>query len=146
MNARLQVCTDGGCQPNPGPGGWAVVVECEEGWEVEASGHDEDTTNNRMEMTAAIAALERFAGRKIVLRTDSLYLRNGITAWIKGWKRKGWRNSSGDPVKNSDLWMRLDELAAHTDVDWQWVRGHDGDPGNELADRAATYARVKAFG
>ena len=143
---RLRVYTDGGCSPNPGPGGWAVVAEEDGRLQVVLSGTEADTTNNRMEITAALAALRKYAGRPICLSTDSQYLRDGICTWIKNWKRNGWRTSRREAVKNSDLWRRLDELAAGADVQWVWVRGHTGNPGNEMADQAVGRARSEAFG
>ena len=142
----LHVYTDGGCSPNPGPGGWAVVVEEGGSMQVALAGAEADTTNNRMEMTAAVEALARYAGCRIRLSTDSQYLHNGICDWIKSWKGNGWRTADGKAVKNCDLWKRLDALAGAAEVHWVWVRGHSGNPGNEMADQAAVAARRKAFG
>ena len=138
----VEIWTDGGCRPNPGPGGWGVLLRYK-GHERELSGSDPDTTNNRMELTAAAAALEAMKRPcKIVLYTDSEYVRNGITRWHTGWVRKNWRNASGDPVKNMDLWQRLLDAAKPHEVTWRWVRGHSGVPENERVDQLATEARV----
>ena len=142
---RVQVWTDGGCKPNPGPGGWAAILRFGEA-EKELSGADPATTNNRMELTAAAAALEALTKPcDVVLYTDSQYVQNGITRWHTGWVRKNWRNAAGDPVANMDLWRRLLAAAAPHKVDWQWVRGHAGDPMNERADALATVARDRAL-
>jgi ribonuclease HI len=137
----VEIWTDGGCKPNPGPGGWAAILRFRDTVR-ELSGAEGDTTNNRMELTAAaeaLAALKRPC--RIVLHTDSEYLKNGITRWHIGWVRKNWRTAGGDPVKNMDLWRRiLDAAKAHT-IEWRWVRGHSGDPMNERADQLATVAR-----
>jgi len=142
--ARLvEVWTDGGCRPNPGPGGWAAVLRYG-AHERELSGAEPETTNNRMELTAAIAALEALNRPcRVVLHTDSEYLRNGVTRWVKGWVRNNWRNSARDPVANMALWQRLLAAAAPHEVDWRWVRGHAGDPMNERVDRLATEARER---
>lgn len=137
----VEVWTDGGCKPNPGPGGWAAILRFA-GQERELSGAEAATTNNRMELTAAAAALEALKRPcKVVLHTDSEYVRNGVTRWSTGWVRKGWRNASGDPVKNMDLWRRVLDAAKAHEVEWRWVRGHAGDEMNERADRLATLAR-----
>ena len=143
---QVRVYTDGGCSPNPGPGGWAVVIEHGDSMQVALDGAEADTTNNRMEMTAAIGALEKYSGCRIILSTDSQYLHNGIREWIEDWKANGWRTAAGKAVKNCDLWRRLDALASASEVHWQWVRGHSGNPGNEMADQAAVAARRRAFG
>ena len=139
---RLFAYTDGACSGNPGPGGWGVVLEAVRDGEVvkrrELSGAEADTTNNRMELMAAIAALEtleRPAG--VTLVTDSAYLRDGITKWIHGWKRNGWKTAAKAPVKNADLWRRLDAAEAPHEVRWEWIRGHAGHPQNERADALA---------
>jgi ribonuclease HI len=139
----VEIWTDGGCRPNPGPGGWSALLKFR-GTVKELSGAAPQTTNNRMELTAAAEALEALKRPcTVVLHTDSQYLRDGITRWHTGWVRKNWRNAAGDPVKNMDLWRRiLDAAAAHV-VDWRWVRGHAGDVMNERADRLATEAREK---
>ncbi|MEM8850679.1 MAG: ribonuclease HI [Pseudomonadota bacterium] len=134
--------TDGACSGNPGPGGWGALLIARNGDAVvkerELKGGEADTTNNRMELMAAISALEAL-GRpsKLTVVTDSAYVKGGITAWMHGWKRNGWRTSTKKPVKNEDLWRRLDEAAARHDVTWEWVRGHAGHPENERADELA---------
>ena len=137
----VEIWTDGGCKPNPGPGGWAAILRMGK-HERELMGAEAVTTNNRMELTAAAAALEALSrpGR-VLLHTDSEYVRNGITRWHTGWVRRNWRNAAGDPVANMDLWRRLLAAAAGHEVDWRWVRGHAGDAMNERADRLATAAR-----
>jgi ribonuclease HI len=138
----VQIWTDGGCKPNPGPGGWAAILRYS-GHERELSGADPASTNNRMELTAAAAALEALKRPcRVVLHTDSEYLRNGITRWSDGWVRRNWRNAAGDPVANMDLWRRLIDAAARHRVEWRWIRGHAGDPMNERADALATAARL----
>ena len=134
---RVVIHTDGACSGNPGPGGWGAVLEFN-GHERELSGGAPQTTNNRMELTAAIEALRALKGRCLVeLHTDSEYLRNGISKWIQGWKRNGWRTSGKKPVKNAELWQALEALAALHDVKWHWVRGHAGHDLNERADELA---------
>jgi ribonuclease HI len=137
----VEVWTDGGSKPNPGPGGWAAILRFR-GVEKELSGAEPATTNNRMELTAAAAALEALKRPcRVVLHTDSEYVKNGITRWHTGWVRKNWRSSTGDPVKNMDLWKRLLAAAAQHKIEWRWVRGHAGDVMNERADALATAAR-----
>ena len=137
----VEIWTDGGCRPNPGPGGWAAILRFG-ATERELSGADTATTNNRMELTAAAMALEALKRPcRVVLHTDSEYLRNGITRWHTGWVRKGWRNAAGDPVANMDLWRRILDAAKPHAIDWQWVRGHSGNTMNERADVLATEAR-----
>lgn len=133
----IDVYTDGACSGNPGPGGWGVVIIAD-GETRELSGGDSATTNNRMEMTAAIEALNatRSLG-PIALHTDSQYLKNGVTQWMARWKKNGWRTADRKPVKNKDLWEKLDELIAGRRISWRWVKGHNGDPGNERADELA---------
>ncbi len=145
------IYTDGACSGNPGPGGWGTLIEFADGQAHELGGRDKATTNNRMEMQAAIAALEFLLkfyseadldGGSVILHTDSEYLKNGITKWIKGWKRKGWKTSAGKPVLNQDLWQQLDELTESLSsedltIDWRYVRGHIGNPGNERCDAIA---------
>lgn len=129
--------TDGACSGNPGPGGWGVLLRWN-GVEKELKGGEPDTTNNRMELMAAISALESLKRSvPIRLHTDSQYVKNGITTWIHGWKKNGWRTASKDPVKNEDLWRRLDELVARHQVEFHWVKGHAGHPENERADQLA---------
>ena len=137
----VEIWTDGGCKPNPGPGGWAAILRFR-GVEKELSGGETATTNNRMELTAAAAALEALKKPStVVVYTDSEYVRNGITRWMTGWVRKNWRSSTGDPVKNMELWRRLLEAAKPHEIEWKWVRGHSGDVMNERADQLATLAR-----
>ena len=134
---EVVIYTDGACSGNPGPGGWGVVMSCQ-GKEKEMYGFDPLTTNNRMELTAAIQALEALTRPVTVsLHTDSTYVLNGITKWIQGWQRNGWKTAAKKPVKNDDLWRRLTEAMRPHDVNWVWVKGHAGDPGNERADALA---------
>ena len=129
--------TDGACKGNPGPGGWGALLRGG-GHEKELFGGEPATTNNRMELLAvieALAALKRPC--QVDLYLDSQYVRQGITSWIHGWKKKGWRTAAGQPVKNIELWQRLDALVGSHDVQWHWVKGHSGDPGNERADALA---------
>ena len=131
------IYTDGACSGNPGPGGWGALVE-RDGAREALSGGEALTTNNRMELMAAIEALAAVpAGSKVVLYTDSQYVKGGITGWIHGWKRNGWKTSARKPVKNEDLWRRLDEAIGRHTVEWRWVKGHAGHPGNERADELA---------
>jgi ribonuclease HI len=140
----VEIWTDGGCKPNPGPGGWGAILRFR-GVERELSGGEPATTNNRMELTAAAAALEALTRPcRVVLHTDSEYVRNGITRWHEGWVRRKWRNAAGDPVANMDLWRRLLDAAARHEIEWRWIRGHAGDDMNERADRLATEARERA--
>ena len=133
----VEIYSDGACRGTPGPGGWGVLLRYN-GQEKELWGGEADTTNNRMELMAAIRALEALKRRsRVKLYTDSLYVMKGISSWIKDWKRRGWRTADKKPVKNVDLWQRLEELAAKHDIEWQWVRGHAGHPENERADRLA---------
>lgn len=139
----VEIWTDGGCKPNPGPGGWGVLLRYK-GTERELSGGETATTNNRMELTAAAEALEALKRPCVVsLHTDSEYVRNGITRWHTGWVRRNWRNASGDPVANMDLWRRLLDAAKPHDVSWHWVKGHSGVPENERVDQLATEARIR---
>ncbi len=140
----VEIWTDGGCKPNPGPGGWAAILRAR-GVERELSGGAAETTNNRMELTAAIESLSALKKPcRVVLRTDSEYVKNGITRWHQGWVRKNWRNAAGDPVKNMDLWKLLLAAEKPHSVEWKWVRGHSGDVMNERADVLATKARDEA--
>ena len=133
----VEIFTDGACSGNPGPGGWGAVLRWN-GTEKELSGGEEETTNNRMEMMAAIAALEALKRPvSIRLTTDSVYLRDGITKWIHGWKRNGWKTAAKKPVKNADLWQRLDAARQNHQVEWAWVKGHAGHEENERADKLA---------
>jgi ribonuclease HI len=141
--ALVEIWTDGGCKPNPGPGGWAAILRFGT-VERELSGAEAATTNNRMELTAAAEALEALTRPcTVALHTDSEYLRNGITRWTTGWVRKNWRSASGDPVANIDLWKRILAAAQRHEIDWRWVRGHSGDTMNERADVLATEARAR---
>jgi ribonuclease HI len=134
---RVDVFTDGACAGNPGPGGWGVLLRYG-AREKEMCGGEPATTNNRMEMMAAIRALETLSEAvEVHLHTDSQYVQLGITSWLAQWKRRGWKTADKKPVKNVDLWQRLDALAAAHDVRWRWVKGHAGDPGNERADELA---------
>ena len=140
MNDAVEIFTDGACRGNPGPGGWGAVLRYG-GHEKLLSGTSNDTTNNRMELTAAIEALEALRRPcRVRLTTDSTYVKNGITQWLVGWKRRGWRTADRRPVKNCDLWSRLERVAAAHDVEWVWVRGHAGHEGNEKADALARSA------
>ena len=135
--ANVEIYTDGACRGNPGPGGWGALLICGQR-EKELYGGERETTNNRMEMLAAIRALEALKVRSnVTLYTDSSYVMKGITSWIDGWKKRGWKTASRKPVKNEDLWRRLDSIAAGHEVHWRWVRGHTGVPGNERADQLA---------
>ena len=133
----VEIYTDGACKGNPGPGGWGALLTCD-GQERELFGGEPSTTNNRMELTAVIEALSALKRpSRVILHTDSQYVQKGITEWIRGWKAKGWKTASKTPVKNVDLWMKLDDLAARHHVDWRWVKGHAGHDGNERADALA---------
>ena len=135
--SEVVVYTDGACRGNPGPGGWGVWLKSGE-HEKEMFGGESLTTNNRMELTAPIEALVSLKRPcKVTIYTDSQYVRQGITTWIHGWKARGWLTADKKPVKNVELWQRLDTLNASHDVTWRWVKGHSGDPGNERADRLA---------
>ncbi|OWU85748.1 ribonuclease H [Oceanicola sp. 22II-s10i] len=134
--------TDGACSGNPGPGGWGVLLQAKDGETVlkerALNGGEPVTTNNRMELMAAISALEALGrGTDITVVTDSQYVKNGVTGWIHGWKRNGWKTSAKKPVKNVELWQRLDEAQARHRVTWEWVKGHAGHPENERADELA---------
>ena len=139
LDGALVIYTDGACSGNPGPGGWGVVMY-HGNRSKEFYGGESSTTNNRMEMMAAIKAIEAIKPNykgPIVLFTDSTYVLKGITEWIVGWKKRGWKKSDKKPVVNKDLWQRLDALNAARDIRWEWVKGHDGDLGNERADELA---------
>ena len=140
MSRVVEIYTDGACRGNPGPGGWGAVLRYN-GVEKELWGAEDPTTNNRMELTAAIRALESLKrGCRVALTTDSEYVKNGITRWLAGWKRKGWKTADRKPVKNVDLWQRLDEACRRHEVEWHWVRGHSGHAENERADALANHA------
>jgi ribonuclease HI len=134
----VEIYTDGACSGNPGPGGWGAVLRYGSRTKEICGGESSGTTNNRMELMAAIRALESLTKPATVrLHTDSVYLRSGITSWLPKWKRNGWRTADNKPVKNADLWQRLEAAAQRHRVSWLWVRGHAGDPGNERADALA---------
>lgn len=134
---KIYIYTDGACKGNPGRGGWGVLMIYQE-TEKEFFGGEKETTNNRMEMTAAIKGLTQLKRPcEVVLTTDSQYLRKGITEWIKNWKKRGWKTASKQPVKNMDLWKQLDELVKQHEVTWNWVKGHSGHTENEKADELA---------
>ena len=137
MTKRVAIWTDGACSGNPGPGGWGAILTCD-GTEKELCGGDADTTNNRMELMAAIASLEALTRPCAVdLHTDSQYLRGGVMTWIHNWKKRGWTTADKKPVKNIELWKRLDEARARHEVEWHWVKGHAGNELNERADERA---------
>jgi len=140
---NVDIHTDGACLGNPGPGGWAALLRWR-GIERELAGGEADTTNNRMELMAAIAALEALKEScDAVLHTDSQYVRQGITEWMPNWLRRNWKTAGGDPVKNRDLWERLHAANKRHKVDWRWVKGHAGDPDNERVDQLARAEAVK---
>ncbi|MBI3772585.1 MAG: ribonuclease HI [Gammaproteobacteria bacterium] len=140
MSDRVDIFTDGACRGNPGPGGWGAILRYKEN-EKTLSGAEPHTTNNRMELMAAIAALESLKRScRVNVTTDSQYVRQGITEWMANWKRRGWKTADRKPVKNIDLWQRLDEAASRHQVEWHWVRGHTGHPENEQADALANQA------
>ncbi|MEP5152295.1 ribonuclease HI [Planktotalea sp.] len=139
---KLTAYTDGACSGNPGPGGWGVLMRATEGDEIlkqrELNGGAELTTNNQMELMAAISALEALErAAELTIVTDSTYVKNGVTGWIHGWKRNGWKTAAKKPVKNVELWQRLDQAQARHQVVWEWVKGHAGHPENERADELA---------
>lgn len=145
MNAEtIYIYTDGACKGNPGPGGWGALLVAI-GHRKEISGGEANTTNNRMEMTAVIRALELLKRPSTVeVHTDSQYVQKGISEWLAGWKRRNWRTADGKPVKNQDLWQRLDALAQQHRIEWIWVRGHNGHPENERADQLANQGVLQA--
>jgi ribonuclease HI len=137
LSEVIEIFTDGACKGNPGPGGWGALLRLGTK-EKELCGGEPLTTNNRMELTAVIRALEALKRHsKVKLHTDSQYVQKGISEWIDGWKRRGWKTADKKPVKNVDLWLQLDQLAAQHDIEWLWVRGHTGHEGNERADLLA---------
>jgi ribonuclease HI len=142
---RITIHTDGSCLGNPGPGGWACHLSNKQRERL-LTGGVADTTNNRMELMAVIKALEALErpGRLVSVVTDSKYVTDGITQWLPNWMANGWRTSAKKAVKNADLWQRLDQLAGAHEIEWLWVRGHSGNPGNELVDRAANEAAHRA--
>lgn len=143
---KVDIFTDGACKGNPGPGGWGVILRMGR-HEKEMSGSEPDTTNNRMEMTAVIRGLKALIEPcDVTVYTDSKYVIDGITKWVHGWKRNGWVNASKQPVRNADLWHDLIEAALRHQIDWQWVRGHDGHVENERADKLASDAALSVNG
>ncbi len=140
MNKKVDIYTDGACSGNPGPGGWGVLIKIDNE-NIELSGGDRETTNNRMELMAAIKALEEIdKDYEITLYTDSNYVKDGITSWISNWKENNWKTASKKDVKNKELWMRLDEAIKDKNISWVWVKGHSGNAGNEQADYLARSA------
>ena len=137
MQEQIEIFTDGACRGNPGPGGWGVLLRYQ-GKERTLHGGEVETTNNRMELMAAIIGLESLQGSyRVTLTTDSKYVTNGITNWIENWKKKAWKTAAKKPVKNEDLWRRLDEVSQQHEINWQWVKGHSGHRENELVDALA---------
>lgn len=135
--SEVEIFTDGACRGNPGPGGWGALLVAGTRRK-ELCGGESETTNNRMELTAAIRALQALKRRShVILYTDSQYVRRGIEQWMAAWKQRGWKTASRKPVKNQDLWKQLDDLSRRHDVEWRWVKGHSGHPGNERADELA---------
>ncbi len=133
----IEIYTDGACRGNPGPGGWGALL-CYKGSEREVCGGERDTTNNRMELMAAIEGLRALTEDcNVILTTDSQYVRKGITEWLANWKKNGWKTAAKKPVKNADLWLALDEASALHQIDWRWVKGHSGHRENEMADQLA---------
>ena len=143
MDNRIYIYTDGACKGNPGPGGWGALLKYKE-HKKEINGFSKNTTNNIMELTAVIESLLIIKQKSdITIITDSNYVKDGITKWITNWKNKGWKTSSKKPVKNKDLWKKLDDLSNNHNIKWEWVRGHTGNPGNERADQLANEAIIK---
>ena len=139
-NDMVEIFTDGACRGNPGPGGWGLLLRYK-GNEKQLKGAEKETTNNRMELMAAIMGLESLTrNAKVMLTTDSTYVKNGINQWIHNWKKNGWKTAAKKPVKNVDLWQRLDQAIAEHDVSWAWVKGHSGHRENEIADQLANDA------
>ena len=138
---KYVIYTDGACSGNPGPGGWGAVILDEEKNETNISGREKNTTNNRMELMAPIMALKKIKKTsEVIIYTDSTYLKNGITIWIKKWEKNNWKNTNKKPVKNKDLWIILNELSKEQIIDWRWVKAHAGNKYNEIADKLATKA------
>jgi ribonuclease HI len=138
VTQKVEIWTDGGCKGNPGPGGWGAILKYGDKLK-ELKGGEAHTTNNRMELMAAISALEALTRDcEILLHTDSQYVRQGVTSWMQNWKRNGWRTADKKPVKNEELWRRLDDARQRHVIDWRWVKGHAGNPMNERADELAT--------
>jgi len=143
---QVELFTDGACSGNPGPGGWGAILRSK-GTEKELSGGEKDTTNNRMEMMAVIEGLEALQrGCAVKVVTDSQYVMKGMQEWLPGWKKRNWKTASKQPVKNVDLWQRLEKAAERHELEWEWVRGHQGHPENERADQLAVDAREKIAG
>lgn len=143
--SSVEIYTDGACRGNPGPGGWGVLLLTDD-TEKELCGGDIATTNNRMELMAAIQGLSALNRRcNVILYTDSEYVRRGISEWLPNWKKRGWKTANRKPVKNDDLWRDLDDLATRHDIDWRWVKGHAGNPGNERADQLANDGLEKSL-
>jgi ribonuclease HI len=139
-NNTINIWTDGACSGNPGPGGWGALIKYAHSIK-KLSGAENNTTNNRMEMTAVIKALKFIeAGQRIYLYTDSKYVKDGITTWIHSWKKNNWKNSKKQDVKNKDLWIEIDSLSEKHDIEWKWVKGHSGNVENDIADQLATQA------
>lgn len=140
MYEHVEIYTDGACRGNPGPGGWGALLRYKDS-EKMLKGSERNTTNNRMELQAAISALESLSRTcRVKLVTDSRYLMDGIQSWMPNWKKRGWKTASKKPVKNEDLWRKLDELTSRHEIDWQWVKGHSGHAENELVDQLANDA------
>ena len=138
---KYKIYTDGACAGNPGPGGWGAVIFDQDDKQKNISGSEKNTTNNRMELLAAIMSLKKIkTNSEVVIFTDSTYVKNGITEWMKNWKKNGWKNSSKKPVKNKDLWEKLNKLCEANSVSWKWVKGHSTNEFNNLADELATKA------
>jgi ribonuclease HI len=138
---KYKIYTDGACTGNPGPGGWGAVIFDQDDTQRNISGSEKNTTNNRMELLAAIMSLKKIkSNSEVIIFTDSAYVKNGITEWMKNWKKNGWKNSNKKPVKNKDLWVKLDKLCEANNVTWKWVKGHSTNEFNNLADELATNA------
>ena len=138
---KYKIYTDGACSGNPGPGGWGAVILEEDKNQKNISGNEKDTTNNRMELMAPIMALKKIkTNSEVVIYTDSKYVKNGITEWIKNWEKNGWKSANKKPVKNKDLWIKLDNLCKDNKIIWKWVKGHSSNKYNNLADELATKA------
>jgi ribonuclease HI len=138
---KYKIYTDGACTGNPGPGGWGAVIFDQDDKQKNISGSEKNTTNNRMELLAAIMSLKKIkSNSEVIIFTDSTYVKNGITEWMKNWKKNGWKNSNKKPVKNKDLWVKLDKLCEANNVSWKWVKGHSTNKFNNLADELATKA------
>ena len=138
---KYKIYTDGACTGNPGPGGWGAVIFDQDDKQKNISGSEKNTTNNRMELLAAIMSLKKIkSNSEVIIFTDSTYVKNGITEWMKNWKKNGWKNSNKKPIKNKDLWIKLDKLCQSNSVSWKWVKGHSNNKFNNLADELATKA------